>query len=208
MDEGQEKTESRFTVRDLYSWKSLSRPVWSYSVEAFRTIGAIALLVSVILLFFQEWLAIFLTWAAFFLFYALTRVPPVEVEHKITTQGVESMGRSYLWSELGPFWFSEKGTETILHIAHTSLFGQLMIIVKKDDFEDIREILAEYLPYIERVEKNPVEKLQDWFSKKFPLEKVVTKNFTANPEPQTPPNPTETPPFKPAGDAPGALDQN
>src|SRR6187549_1595697 len=103
MDESEQPAkESKFAVKDLYTWKSLNRPLWNYSGEAFRTLGAIALLVSIILLFFQEYLAIMVTWAAFFLFYALTKVPPVEVEHKITNQGIVSMDRSYLWSELGP----------------------------------------------------------------------------------------------------------
>lgn len=181
-----EEQESRFAVRDLFEWKSLNRPVWSFSNEAFRTVGAIALLVSIILLFFQEWFAIFVTWAAFFLFYALTKVPPVEVDHKITTQGIISMGRNYLWSELGPFWFSEKSGETILHVAHKSMFGQLIIIVHKEDLNPIRDILAEFLPYIEAVEKSPAERMQNWFSNKFPLDKVMRKDFSAKEEPVPP----------------------
>lgn len=157
-------------VRDLFVWKSLNRPAKNYGKEVFSTIGAVALLVSIILAFFQEWLAIVVTWAAFFLFYALNRVAPEEVDHKITTEGVVSMGHSYLWSELGPFWFVERWKNIMLHLAHGNIFGQLVMLVGKNDEEKIRNILAQYLPYIESPQKPVTEKLSDWFSQKFPLE--------------------------------------
>lgn len=193
MEENAPKEESRFAVKDLVGWTSLNRPAWSFSIEAFRTLGAVALLVSIILLFFQEWLAIVVVWAAFFLFYALTKIPPVEVVHKITNQGINSMDRSYLWSELGPFWFSQKGEDTVLHVAHRSVFGQLIVIIHKDDLEKIRDALAEYLPYVETVEKSPTEKMAEWFSKKFPLDKLAVKNFTAKEVPPAGVEPTPQP---------------
>ena len=156
-------------VRDLFAWKSANRAVQQYPKEVFGTFGAIALLISIILLFFQEWLAIVVTWAALFLFYMLTKMEPVEVEHKITTEGVVSMGHSYLWGELGPFWFSRKGETLTLHIAHRSILGQLMILVDEQDKEKILDILADFLPYIETPERSPVEKMADWFAKTFPI---------------------------------------
>ncbi len=160
----------RFSVRDLFVWRSLSRPAKSYTKEVFSTLGAIALLVSIIFAFFQEWLAIVVTWAAFFLFWQLTRVPPEEVDHKITTQGIVSMGHTYIWDELGPFWFREKVNEDTLHVFHRSFFGELAFLIHKEDQEKIRNVLVEYLPYVEVPEKSATEKLSDWFAKKFPLE--------------------------------------
>lgn len=165
-------------VRDLFSWKSLNRPQKQYSKEVFSTLAAIAFLVSLILALFQEWLTILVTWAAYFLFWALTKVPPEEVEHKITTQGIVSMNRSYLWSELGPFWFTPshpegftaKENETVLHISHRSLLNQLALLVDPKDREKIQESLAEYLPFIEVPEKSLPEKLSHWFAKKFPIQ--------------------------------------
>lgn len=161
--------EEKPRVRDLFTWKSMSRPAWQYGKEVFATFGAIALLVSIILAFFQEWLAIVVAWAAFFLFWALTKIPPEEVEHKITTEGITSMGHSYLWSELGPFWFSEKYGDHFVHVAHRNVLGQLIIMVSPTDKEKIQNAIAEYLPFIELPEKSVVEKMQDWFSKKFPI---------------------------------------
>ncbi len=168
----EEKTEqtAKPRVRDLLVWKSMNRTTWQYGKEVFATFGAIALLVSVILAFFQEWLAIVVTWAAFFLFWALTKIPPEEVEHKITTEGIISMNHGYLWIELGPFWFSKRGGENILHVAHRNVVGQLIMIVNQNDKEKIKDVLAEYLPFIELPEKSTVDKMSDWFAKKFPIE--------------------------------------
>lgn len=178
---------SKARVHDLFSWKSLNRPAWQYSKDVYTTLGAIAILVSIIFAFFQEWLAILVVAAAYFLFYALSKVPPVEVEHKITTQGIISMERGYLWAELGPFWFSQKGNDTILHVAHRNVFGQLILLIDPKDKEKIQDILAEFLPFIEVPEKSVTEKMSDWFSKKFPLEKMVTQNFKATSAPESNP---------------------
>ncbi len=188
MEEVQPSPQERpdpFEVVDLIAWHSLNRPAWSFSTEAIRTIGAIAVLVSLILAFIQEWLAIVVVWASFFLFYALNKVPPTEVEHKITNRGIISMGRSYVWADLGPFWFSHKKNDVFLHVATKNVFGQLMIMVHPDNWKEIRNILAEYLPYIENVEKTVPERMADWFSRKFPLDKMIKKDFTDKPKENT-----------------------
>ncbi len=181
-------------VRDLYGWRSLNRAVKTYSKEVFSTLGAIALLVSVILAFFQEWLAIFVTWATFFLFWQINRFPPEEVDHKITTEGIVSMKHSYIWAELGPFWFTEKEKEDTLHVAHGNVFGELTMIIDKADQEKIRNLLAAYLPCIEVPEKSAVEKFSDWFARKFPLEPAKT----STPPPANPPSTPQPPSPKPA----------
>lgn len=186
-NEAQTPPPRRNRVQNLFEWKSLNRPTWQFSKDVFTTLGAVTILVSIIFAFFQEWMAIIVTLAAYFLFYALSKVPPVEVEHKITTEGIISMDKGYLWSELGPFWFSQKGKDLLLHMAHRSIFGHLVVLVDKDNKEEIRDILAEYLPFIELPEKSTSEKLSDWFSKKFPIEKMVAQNFKAADVPPIPP---------------------
>lgn len=158
-------------VHDLFVWQSLSRPTLNYPKGTFLSLGSLVILLSLIFVLFQEWLAIAVTWAAYFLFFALTKVPMVLVEHKITTEGVISMNHAYLWSELGPFWFSLQNGENILHVAHRNIFGHLALLADQKDTEKIRDILAEYLPFIEVPEKSSVEKLSDWFASKILREK-------------------------------------
>ncbi|MCL4397879.1 hypothetical protein M1403_02515 [Patescibacteria group bacterium] len=153
-------------VRDLFTWQSLSRPTLNYPKGTFLTLGSLVFLVTVIFTFFQEWLAIAVTWAAYFLFFALTKIPQESVEHKITTEGIISMNHAYLWGELGPFWFMPRNNELILHIANRNVFGHLTILINSADKEKIRDILAQYLPFIEVPEKSVVDKISDWFSQK------------------------------------------
>ncbi len=128
------------------------------------SLGGVLALISLILIFFQEWLAIIVSWAAYFLFYALTKVPQTTVEHKITTQGIISLNQAYIWTELGPFWFTTRGPETILHVAHRGLFGHLTLLINPQDQEKVRDNLAEYLPFIEMPQKTAFDKFSDWFA--------------------------------------------
>ena len=163
-----EETKSK-GVHNLFVWRSPSRQKWAYSKGVLALIGLSAVTISIFFILFQEWLALFVTWAAFFLFWNLTRIPAEMVEHKITTQGIISLGRSYLWQELGPFWFTISPlNETVLHIANRSPISHLTLVVEPSDQEKIRDIIAEYLPFVEVVEKSPWDKLLEWAVRKFP----------------------------------------
>lgn len=159
----EKSSEKQARVRDLLVWQSQSHPLNKYPRGAFPLFGAAAALITVVLVLFQEWLAVGVTWAAYFLFFALTKVPQVSVEHKITTEGIISINHSYLWQELGPFWFKTRNGETVLHIANRNFLGHLIMLVNPNDQEKIREILAEYLPFIEVPEKTFWDKLLEKF---------------------------------------------
>lgn len=168
-------------VRDLFIWTSLSHQKRQYPKEFFTTLAAIATLLSIIFAFFQEWFAILVTWAALFLFYAVSKLEPQATQHKITTQGIVSLNQTFLWGELGVFWFTERNGDEFLHVATRNIFGQLMIIINKEDKDEIRDILAHYLPYVEIWEKSTTEKISDWFSKKFPIQKPVNTKIEIKP---------------------------
>ena len=170
-------------VRDLFDWESPTHLMKEYPREFFSTLIVICILLSLIFVFFQEWFAIGVVWPALFLFYALTKTQAQMVEHRITTQGIVSLNRSYLWAELGAFWFIEKDNTVFLHVATGGIPGQLVIIIDKEDKEIIRDTLAHYLPYIEVWEKSLVEKISDWVSAKFPVQKTVSTSN--NPPTQT-----------------------
>src|SRR3989338_6030975 len=106
---------------DLFVWKSPSRSVKNYSGTIFAVIGLIALATTIVLILFDEWLAILVTWATYFLFFALTKAPVETMEHRITAQGIVSMNHTYLWQDLGPFWFTIHRAEIILHVASWNL---------------------------------------------------------------------------------------
>lgn len=169
---GQPKTE----VRTLLEWKSFSRPFKRRETEYFKTLGAVLFLISVLLLFFKEWLLIAAIGAFYFILYVFGRFPPEEIDHRITTQGITTGGRVYLWRELSDFWFTETHDQPILNVAilptgKLRFSGRLFLLLGSQTEVRVKEILARYLPYREIPEKNWMDDAALWLSKKIPLEK-------------------------------------
>lgn len=173
----QDKADSsKREVRTLLEWKSPSRPFKWRETEYFKTLGATLFLVSVILLWVHEWLLIAAIGAYFFISYVLGRFPPEEVEHHITTQGIATGGKGYLWSELFDFWFTQTHGQSILNIAilptgKLRFSGRLFILLGGQPEVRVKEILARYLSYREIPEKDWMEEAAGWLAQKIPLEK-------------------------------------
>ncbi|PJE67206.1 hypothetical protein COU95_03610 [Candidatus Shapirobacteria bacterium CG10_big_fil_rev_8_21_14_0_10_40_9] len=157
-------------VKTLLSWKAPIRPFKTRNREFWTTVGSIAFLLAVILLFIKEWLLIAVIAAIIFVYYVLSSVPPEEIEHQITNRGVRFAGNEYLWEEISQFWISEKWGQKILNLETKFRFpGRLELLFKIEDEGKIREILKKYLP-----EETPppsfLDRASSWLSKKVPLE--------------------------------------
>lgn len=169
----QENTQKRQPIRDLLVWNSPERPPLVLGKEEYTTAMVVCFLLSIILSFFREFFLIGFIWAAFLFVIALSKRPPEDVEHKITTQGIVSMKRTYLWKDMDAFWFTTRGKYPLLHIAmQGNMFGTLVMVVPnegKPNKEDIRDTLAEYVPFVETPEKSRTDKLTDWMVQKLSL---------------------------------------
>lgn len=171
-----EEKELEAEVRTFLSWKSPSRPFKRRETEFFKTLGAILFLVSVVLLFFKEWLLIMAIGAFYFITYVLSRFPPEDIGHKITTQGITTDRRVYLWRELSDFWFTQSFSQTVLNVevlptGKFRLAGRLFILLGNEKEEKVKELLAQYLSYREIPEKNWLDDASAWLAKKVPLER-------------------------------------
>jgi len=156
----------------LISWRSPSRPFKKREKEFFTTIGAIVFLLAVILVFIKEFLLIGAILALAFVAYVLATVPPEEVEHKITTHGLESAGHFYKWEELVSFWFWEKWGQPVLLVQTKLRFpGRLVLLIGGQDKEKIKDALLKYLNFKEKPEKNWMDDAAKWLAEKVPLEK-------------------------------------
>lgn len=156
----------------LFSWKSLSRPFKKRDKDFFTTVGAIVFLICVILFFIKEWFLIAAILGLTFLVYILNRVPPEEIEHKITSKGITTGDSDYPWQDLTSFFFTESYGSRLLNIENKKRFyGRLILVINSGDEQKIKEILAKYLTFKEEPEVNFVDKAADWLSKKVPLEK-------------------------------------
>ncbi len=155
----------------LLNWRSPSRPFKKREKEFFTTIGAIVFLLAVILVFIKEFLLIGAIVALAFVAYVLATVPPEEVEHQITSEGLDSAGHEYKWEELTGFWFAEKWGQPILLIQTKMKFpGRLVILYSAPEQAKIKDNLSKYLKFFEQPEKNWMDDAAKWLSEKVPLE--------------------------------------
>lgn len=156
----------------LMTWKSPSRPFKKRQKEFYTTIAAIVFLLAVILIFIKEFLLIGAILALAFVAYVLATVPPEEVEHKVMTNGLDSVGHFYKWEELASFWFGEKWGQPILLVQTRLRFpGRLVILTAGQDSEKIKSQLQKHLTFKEKPEANWMDDAAKWLGEKVPLEK-------------------------------------
>lgn len=157
----------------VYKWISPSRPFRQRSREVFTTLGAMIVLISLILLFAKEIMLIAVIVSAFFVFYALNTTPPGDVEHKVMTNGIESVGHFYSFGELRDFWFEERYGHKVLYVNTKAKFpGRLVMLMNGENEDKLKEMLLKNLTYREKAEKTWIDNASEWLSKKVPLEKT------------------------------------
>lgn len=160
----------------LLQWKSLSRPYKKRGKEFYSTIAAFVFLLTIILAFFKEFLAIIAIWAMGFFAYAVSATEPEMMEHEITSRGVKTGKNKHRWGELLRFWFEEKWGNKILMVETARAFpGRLMILLGDMKNEDIEKILVKKIAY-DKPEKTFMDKAEKWLQDKIPLESVSGAN--------------------------------
>lgn len=156
--------------KSLLKWRSQARPYKEREREFFTTIGAIVMLVSVILAFAGEFLAIAVVLSAAFLGYVLASVKPEELEHEITSRGIKTGGKLYHWDVLGRFWFVERLGKRVLMVETVMAFPRhLLLVIDKKDEEKMKKAMSDYL-INEVPEPTALDKYSNWLKEKVPLE--------------------------------------
>ena len=157
----------------LLEWSSPSRPFKPRTREFYRTIGSLIFLVAVILFFIREFMLIGVIIATLFMFYVLSSVPPEKIKHRITALGVESGSYFHRWEELYEFWFEERmGSELIVVRTLLGFPTHLQLLLGDMSKDKIKKVLADKIPFRERVEPTFLDKASRWLSKNIPLEKA------------------------------------
>ncbi len=171
-------------LRTLIEWDAPARPFKARDREFFRTIASLLILIAVILFFAQQFMLILAIIATAFLAYVLNTVPPGDVHHKITTQGITTQNApglglgvlasstySYEWKKLKSFFFSEKHGAKILNVDTVNKFpGRLMLLLGLQNQDEVKQIISKYLLYKEQAPISWLDKASSWLSQKIPLE--------------------------------------
>lgn len=160
-------------IKTLLSWTAPSRPFRSKNHSYYTTIAILVILLGLIALLMQEFLLIGVLLALTFVAYVLAFVPPHDVDYKISTQGITIGDHFYFWHELDSFWFKEKEGLKVLYIQTLLRFpGQLMLVLKGQDEEEIKKIVARFLPFLEKPKMSTFDRWSESLAKHFPLENI------------------------------------
>ncbi len=144
----------------LYSWKSPSRVFVKRNKEWFLKVAVIALVFILFAAFFQDMIVILVICVIVLIVFLLASVPPDEVEHKLTNNGIFSFDKIYKWEDLKEFWLCEKYNQKVLYIStKIRVTPRLVMLIRKKDENQIVKILGERLDY------KQIGKKQGWLSK-------------------------------------------
>lgn len=153
---------------ELFVWEGPERIFVPRNKRWFSNVALFVIILLVVTLFFKEFLLMGVILAILFVLYILATVPPLQVEHKITSQGITTHRHSYLWEELADFWFSHKYEYTLVNIDTYLRFpGRLTLVIDDKDKDELKELLAKYLPYREVTQEPWTDRLAEWFSNKL-----------------------------------------
>ena len=159
--------------RPLLSWKSPERLHKPRGREFYTTVAAFVFLLSIITVFFKEFLLMITIWAFAFVALAMSRVEPSMADHSLTTRGIKSGKNKYRWGELMRFWFEDKWGQTILHIdTYLGFPRRVTVLLGNTPKEKVKEILVKRIPY-DKPEDTFVDKATKWLQEKIPLEEPV-----------------------------------
>lgn len=160
-------------VKTLLSWDAPARPFRKRDRSYYTTIAVLVILLILIALLAREFLLIGVLLALTFVAYVLAFIPPNDVIYKISTQGITIGDHFYFWHFLDSFWFKEKEGQKVLFIQTRLRFpGQLMLVLGSQSEDQVKKIVARFLPFHEIPQTTLLDKWAEVLQKHFPLENV------------------------------------
>jgi len=167
------KVETNQNPQVIFSWVAPLRAYKKRSTGVLRFYIALALLLSLIVVFFGDKILVMPILAIIFLFYVLTITPPPSVTNKITKFGVETAGNAYRFDFLSYFYFVEKfDYHVLVLVSHEPYSYHIYLVIKDIDIKQkVTKLLSDYLIYQEHPHKTLTDKMTEWLTKLMPSEK-------------------------------------
>src|SRR3990172_5392142 len=100
-----------FEVKEFYSWMAAERIFIPRNRKWYTYLFLMLLIMILVLVFLKQFIIIAPIAALGFVTYVLASVPPHNVTHKLTNEGINTENKSYLWTELYDFWLTKKGDQ-------------------------------------------------------------------------------------------------
>lgn len=146
----------------LYRWKAPMRHFKKMDIKKYWVLLAGVLGLFVVLAILGQFWFMAAIASVMFLLYVLGTVPPVEVEHLISTIGVETLEKEYKWEELAAYWFSRRDEQLILNIdTKLRIPARVIMLINPADQANIQKILVDRLTYKDFRKQGKVSKITD-----------------------------------------------
>jgi len=155
-----------------FKWSAPSRSFKKRDKEYFVNLGVLIFFISLIFLFFCEFIVIITMWVLFGVLYVFSTIEPEKVTHRITDRGVDFAGFEYKWKDLSSFYFSKKNGVNILYLnTKKALPGQIYLILSPEiSVDKVHDELKKHLDFVEKPVNSWFDKLVETVSDKFSLE--------------------------------------
>lgn len=159
-------------ITTYFKWNAPSRSFKKRDKEYFVNLGVLVFFISLIFLFFQEFIVIITLWVLFGILYVFSTVEPEQVTHRITDRGVEFAGFEYKWRDLSSFYFAKKNGVNLLFLnTKKALPGRVYLILGPEiDTDKVYDILKTNIEFIEKPINSMFDKIVENFSDRFSLE--------------------------------------
>lgn len=154
----------------LFEWTAPERVFKKRSREFYRKIAVIILFFALLLVMIYDFTLVIVLGIVFFATYVFTSIPPRDVVHKITTNGViYASGVTYLWDDLINFYIEDREGTNILQVNTKAPFpGRIFLILSKEiDIEKLTKTLNEYISINESPERNYYQEIMNKVSSKL-----------------------------------------
>ncbi len=116
-------------AKSIISWKSPERIFVARSKNYFTKVALYALVGILGAIAFGEFIFVGVIIALVFVMYVFATLAPSVIEHRITSMGIISGGRPFLWEELDSFWFDKKGEDRQLLVQTRLHFPTRLIMI-------------------------------------------------------------------------------
>ena len=157
-----------FEIKELYSWQAPERLFIPRNRKWYTYLFLLLLIIILVLLFLQQFIIIAPIAALGFVTYILASVPPHQIKHKLTNEGLTTENKSYLWSELYDFWLVRRGEIVMIHIdTNLNYPRRLILMLGEGDIEQIKKIMLQYIPFREVPKESYMDKAANFLSEKF-----------------------------------------
>ena len=142
------KHAAALDAKSIISWKSADRVFVARSKKYFTKIALYAFVFILAAIAFGEFFLVGVIIAIVFMVYVLSTTVPNVVEHRVTSMGIVSGERAYLWEELDSFWFDKRGDDRLLLVQTRLNFPtRLIMILSTVSERTLLDVVEKHLHY-------------------------------------------------------------